>query len=338
MAHRITLADVSRAAGVGIATVSRALATEPHRDVSSGTRDRIRQIADELGYRPSVTARALRGGGYHALSVVVPDFVWGWWEPVIRAAFHSAAAHGYQVLVHPIAERPGGAASVIESLGNVPTEGALLFGFADDPAVRAAAEQARLPLVAIDDVSDEVLFPSISVDNRQGAFDAVAHLTETGRRRIAYVGSGEPTMFSRERLAGYQDALADVGIDADSSLIVHCRESTNESLERFPEVDELLRSHDDIDAIFCEFDLMAAPVLRSVRAAGRAVPSDIALMGFDDERAAQLLDPMLSTIRQPYEEMGARAVELLLQIISGDDVPTGRQLLRPTLKVRSSTT
>jgi DNA-binding LacI/PurR family transcriptional regulator len=270
--------------------------------------------------------------------VVVPDFVWGWWEPVVRAAFHSAAAHGYQVLVHPIAERPGGAASVIESLGNVPTEGALLFGFADDPAVRAAAEQARLPLVAIDDVSDEVLFPSISVDNRQGAFDAVAHLTENGRRRIAYVGSSETAMFARERLAGYRDALAAAGIEPDNALIVHCPDSMDESLEHFPEVNELLRSHRDIDAIFCEFDLMAAPVLRSVRAAGRSVPSDVALMGFDDERAAQLLDPMLSTMRQPYEEMGARAVELLLQIIAGTPVPAGRQLMRPTLTVRSSTT
>ncbi|WP_223693584.1 LacI family DNA-binding transcriptional regulator [Leifsonia poae] len=336
MAHRVTLADVSRAAGVGIATVSRALATEPHRDVSPATRKRIREVADELGYRPSVAARALRSGGYHALSVVVPGNTWGWWEPVVRAAFQNADAHGYQVLVHPVAGRPGGAAAVIESLGNVPTEGALLFGSADDRAVHDAAQHVRLPLVAIDDVSEEVLVPTIGADSHGGAFDAVTHLVRSGRRRIAYVGSDNAAMFARDRLRGYRDALDAAGIVADEGVVVLCRDSEDESVERYPEVDELLRAHPEIDAIFCEFDLIAAPVLRSLRAVGRAVPSDVALMGFDDERAAQLLDPTLSTIRQPYEDMGARAVDVLLRMVAGEPVPAERELLPTTLRLRRS--
>src|SRR5687768_12773556 len=124
MAQKVTLRDVSEAAGLGMATVSRALADHP--DVSRSTRDRVRVIAQQLGYRPSVAARALRRGGFHAISMIVPDNGWGWWEPVVQSAFSAASAAGYQMLVHPIAGTEGGVAAVVEGLENVPTEGVIV--------------------------------------------------------------------------------------------------------------------------------------------------------------------------------------------------------------------
>ncbi|MFF1831472.1 LacI family DNA-binding transcriptional regulator [Paenarthrobacter sp. NPDC058040] len=327
----MTLADVSKAAGVGVATVSRALAAEEHRDVSASTRARIREIADQLGYRPSTTARALRSGGYHAISVVVPDDAWGWWEPTVRSAYQAAADKGYQVLVHPIAGRKGGAASVVESLANVPTEGVLLFGSAGDISVKEAADRLRLPVVTIDDVTEETVLPTIATDNRSGACEAVAHLAAIGNTRIAYVGSGNEDALSRARLSGYHDALAAAGLPADKDLIVSCSRWVDESVVTHPEVDRLIDQIQDIDAIFCEFDLMAAPVLRSLRAKGLRVPADISVVGFDGERAAQLLDPPLTTMRQPYEEMGEKAVLLLLKAIGGQAISPQRQLLKPRL-------
>jgi LacI family transcriptional regulator len=333
---RVTLADVSKAAGVGIATVSRALAAEPHPDVSPGTRERIREVADRLGYRPSVTARALRSGGYHALSIVVPDYEWGWWEPAVRSAFQAADMRDHHVIVHPIAGREGGATSVIDSLASIPTDGLLIFGSAGDPAVRDAAHRLRLPVVAIDDVSRSVLLPTICADSRSGAAEAVGHLLATGRRRIAYIGSDGAAAFAEERLRGYHDAHESAGVQADPALMISCRNAVDESLLTFPEVDRLLDERPDIDAIFCEFDLMAAAVYRSLRSAGKRIPEDVAVMGFDDERAAQLLDPPLSTMRQPYQDMGASAVELLLRAIGGESLPVERRLVRTTLVLRQS--
>ena len=151
MGQRITLSDVAQAAGVGMATVSRAMGDHP--DVSAATRDRIRKVAQDLGYRPSVAARALRSGGFRAISVMVPDNQWGWWEPVAHACVETASAAGYQVLVHPVGGGEGGLAEAITGLSNVPTEGVIVISVPDQKSVREACDSIGIPGVAIDDSS-----------------------------------------------------------------------------------------------------------------------------------------------------------------------------------------
>lgn len=342
MPQRVTLADVSRAAGVGIATVSRALGGHP--DVSEATRERVRSIAAELGYRPSVAARALRTGGFHAISAIVPDAGWGWWEPVMRAAHGAATARGYQLLVHPV-DAEGGLTATVDGLANIPTEGVIVVSVPDQDAVRAACDRIGLPAVAIDDTSRATRFPTVSTANREGARLVVEHLIAQGRRSIAMAQGffADPSpewgdgLFLDERAQGYRDALEAAGIAVDDRLIIDCSDPFDETRATFPEIDALLADGPPVDAIFCVADLMAAPVLRSLRAAGRAVPADVAVAGFDDERAALLVDPQLTTARQPYESMGTTAVENLLQIITGDALPEQRVELAPQLIVRAST-
>ncbi|MFC3624438.1 LacI family DNA-binding transcriptional regulator [Microbacterium aurantiacum] len=328
---------MSRAAGVGVATVSRALAPDPHPDVSAAKRERVREAADLLRYRPSGAARALRTGAYHALSIVLPDDAWGWWEPTVRSSFLAAAEEGHHVLVHPIGGRTGGAATAVDSLADVPTDGVLLFGSANDDDVLRASNRLRLPVVTIDDVNENVLFPTLSVDNRAGAQAACEHLIASARRRIVYVGTGSASeLFVRERFAGYRDALTAAGLAWDERLVVQSPEAADESIVTLSGVSQLIITGVRFDAVFCEYDLLAAPLLRTLRLAGLRVPEDVAVVGFDDERAAQLLDPQLTTMRQPYGELGHRAVELLLDRIRGNAPTVGRQLIRPTLVQRHS--
>ena len=342
MSRRVTLADVSQAAGVGIATVSRALGDHP--DVSESTRERVREIATRLGYRPSVAARALRTGGFHAISAIVPDAGWGWWEPVMRAAHATATARGYQLLVHPV-DAEGGLTATVDGLANIPTEGVIVVSVPDQDAVRAACDRIGLPAVAIDDTSRATRFPTISAANRDGARLVVEHLIAQGRRSIAlahgFLGGASPEwgdgLFLEERALGYRDALESAGIAVDERLIIDVADPFDETVTTFPQIDALLTDGPPIDAIFCAADLMAAPVLRSLRASGRAVPDDVAVAGFDDERAALLVDPQLTTVRQPYEQMGATAVDMLLQTIAGEQVPEHRTEIAPRLVVRAST-
>ncbi|MEX0158653.1 MULTISPECIES: LacI family DNA-binding transcriptional regulator [unclassified Microbacterium] len=342
MTQRVTLKDVSKAAGVGMATVSRALADHP--DVSVATRDRVRAIAQQLGYRPSVAARALRNGGFHAISVIVPDDGWGWWEPVVHSAFQAASAMGYQTFVHPIAGTEGGIAAVVEGLENIPTEGVIVISVRDQQAVRDACDRIGIPGIAIDDSSAELRFATVSPTNRFGAEEVVAHLVDQGSKRICFLrpraGKLNPAwgegLFIRERELGYRDALAAAGIPIDESLVVEIENSP----ERKPlcdELDQLLGAGIVPDAVFCAFDGLAAPVLRTLGARGFRVPADIAIAGFDDERAAVLLNPQLTTSRQPYDEMGRAAVELLLQAIAGGPVPIARHEFPTKLVVRHST-
>ncbi len=335
--RRVTLSDVSKAAGVGVATVSRALAGADHPDVNPETRKRVRKVAKELGYRPSATARALRTGAYRSLSVVVPDMAWGWWEPVIRSAYQAAAREGYKLLVHPIAGTEGGVAAVIRDLVNVPTDGVLVFGSAGDTAVRDAADRINLPIAIIDDVATDVVLPTIAANNRSGARLAVEHLISQGRRRIAVLRTAEDGEFVRQRLAGYFDAIKAAGIPRDDRLIVHFAEAMDESVRTWQPLHDLLESALGFDGLFCIADFMAAPAIRTLHAAGRAVPRDVSIVGFDDERAAQLLDPPLTTVRQPYEAMGESAVQLLLRSISGEKLALSRIELDTHLVVRHST-
>ena len=343
MPRRVTLADVSRAAGVGIATVSRALGDHP--DVSAATRDRVQAVAQELGYRPSVTARALRSGGFHAISAVVPGAGWEWWDPVIRAAADRASEKGFRLLIHPVTAGEGGLAATVDGLANIPTEGAIAISEPEQDAVRAACDRIPLPAVAIDDTSRLVRFPTVSAQNREGARTVVEHLIERGRRSIALVRSAfdgadarwGDGLFIDERTAGYRDALEAAGIPFDERLVVDCADSFDETADTWPELDRLLDEGPPIDAVFCIADLMAAPALRSLRTHGLAVPADVAVAGFDDERAARLLDPQLTTARQPYVQMGATAVDLLLRLIDGERLPTTRQHLPTELIVRGST-
>lgn len=341
MAQKVTLADVSREAGVGIATVSRAMGD--HKDVSPATRDRIRAVARQLGYRPSAAARALRRGGFHVISVIVPDNAWGWWEPVVRSAFETASAAGYQVLVHPVAGVDGGLAAVIEGLSNVPTEGVIVISAPDQKVVREACERIGIPGIAIDDSSHDIHFPSISAANYSGAADVTRHLLSLGRSRIAFLrtpagktrSTTEGELFIREREQAYRDVQAEAGIPIDKKLIIET--VYDETASGCPELGRLLETNQSIDALFCAFDGLAAPAMRELAARGLRVPEDVAVAGFDDERAALLVSPQLSTVRQPYAEMGRASVELLLQALAGERPELKRYEFATRLIERAST-
>lgn len=340
---RVTLTDVAREAGVGVATVSRAL--NGRDDVSEATVARVRAAASSLGYRPSVTARALRRGSFNAVSVVVSESVWGWWEPVLRAATAAAAEAGFHLFVHPVANAEGGIVGLIEGLVDVPTEGVIAVTVADQAEVRAACARIGLPVVAIDDSAHALHLATIAADNRAGAREMTRHLLGLGHRRIAFVGATTDEMipawgeglFVEERLAGYRDALDEAGIAFDERLVLGWADPGDESHEVVEQLGELLASGAAPDAIFCVADLAAAPVMRTLSAYGLSVPGDVSVAGFDDERAAVLLNPRLTTMRQPYEEMGRLAVELLQRAIDGYDVLAERHVLPTTLIERDST-
>lgn len=343
MADRVRLTDIARAAGVGVATVSRALGDHP--DVGEATRTRVRAIAQDLGYRPSVAARALRTGGFRAVSVIVPDDAWGWWEPVVRAAFEAAGSAGYRLTAHPVAGAEDGVAAVIEELADVPIDGVIIICVPDQQGARDACDRLALPAIAIDDTSRNLRFPTVSPRNRDGARTLVRHLIARGHHSIAMLravlGEDEKQwgegLFIDERVAGYREALDAARIPYDGRLVIDCPHPFDEAQPDWPGLDALLKTGPRPDALFCVADMIAAPALRTLRRHGLTVPEDMSVAGFDDERAARLLSPQLTTIRQPYYTMGHKAVELLLRLIDGEALPYERHELDVELIVRGST-
>jgi LacI family transcriptional regulator len=340
---KVTLYDVSKAAGVGIATVSRALGDHP--DVSAATRDRVRGIARQLGYRPSAAARALAAGGLRAISVIVPSVGIGWWSPVLSAAVKAAADEGYQLMVHPVVGTDASTADVVDGLAAMPTEGVIVISVPNQEAVRKACDRIPLPAVAIDDTSQNLRFATVSAANRAGARSAVEHLLQQGRRSVALLladmsgGTAEwgEGLFIDERAAGYREALENAGLRFDESLVVSCTDPFNESRDRWPELEAAIDRGLQFDGLFAVSDAMAAIAIRTLQDRGLRVPEDVAIVGFDDERAALLSNPQLTTIRQPYDEMGRYAVELLLRQIRGEHLDERRYEFDTQLIVRTST-
>ena len=213
----------------------------------------------------------------------------------------------------------------------------LLSLHGDDPLPRQLRDRG-LPVVLGGRPAGGYAGAYVDVDNTGGARAGVAHLLERGRRRIATVTGPLDMMAGQDRLEGYRSALTDAGLGVEESL-VEAGDFSEASGQRAMRA--LLAREPDLDAVFAANDLMAVGAMRALREAGRRVPDDVAVVGFDDSPLSRVTDPPLSTVRQPTDEMGRRMAELLLRLIATDDDGAGggeqlRPVLPTELVVRSS--
>ena len=331
---RVSLADVARVAGVGKATASRALSSAEHSDVKAETREHVRAVARELGYRPSSTARALRTGRHGALSVAAPLADWAWWAPMLQGAAREAQSLDYRLLVHPV-ESTSAMRTLSGELANLPVDGLIVVtsGVAGDDAELA---NVTVPVVYIDDVAERPGSVTIRSANRDGGQQAGRHLVARGRRRPLVIVPDPELAYVRERVEGLRDAFAESGLSLPPEAVVTSTESFEQAEQTSVAVQEVLDRGLPFDSVFAVSDYLAASAIRTLRRAGVDVPGDVSVVGFDDERAARLVDPRLTTVRQPLAELGAFAVRQLVTARSGGRLDVGVHELPVELVVRES--
>lgn len=339
-----TLADVARAVGLSIPTVSRALRDHP--DVSKASKAQVREAAERLGYRTSTVARALRTGRHHALSFVVPFGLIGWWEPLVVGAANEAHTLGYTLILNPVefadAPRPirvQGYARVNDVLSmhaSAPVDGYVLVS---PPGSDWEGQAAKLekPVVVIDDVAPHPGFDVWRADNYSGARTAVRHLLDRGCRHIV---AAMPTtrgggLMIDHRLAGYQDELAAAGLET-TTVAIDEDDDGHYGAQRSSELEAMIADGQTIDGVFALEDHIAYSIARSLRRRGLRIPDDVALVGFDDDPYAAVLDPALTTVAQPYDEMGADAVRHLVSRVEGANVTPTFHTMPTSLVIRES--
>lgn len=331
--RRVSLADVAAAAGVGKATASRALSDSYIKDIGESTRVRIRAIAEELGYTPNRTAQALRTGRNRAIGFVVPIDYWAWWAPLIDGAATEAQSRGLQLLVHPV-HHTTSLAPLIDDLRERGLDGAVVL--TNDRLESQRVEQA-MPVVLIDDLEPDPVLPTIRTDNREGGAALAAHLLGQGRRAPLIIAPAAERLYASERVAGFREVFHSAGIDLGADRLIVPAESADPLQTPEEEIRAAVSSfHGPIDAVFAIADYVAAGVLRALRALELDVPADVAVVGYDDERTAVLLDPALTTFRQPLQKIGASAVEALSMLLGGDAPESALQVLPGELIVRAS--
>ncbi len=336
MARRPTSADVAREAGVSRTTVSFVLNERPDVKLPEETRQRVLTAAKRLGYQPNASARRLAGGTSHVIALVMrqsPEQVASdaGLAETLRGLAAAARAGGFRVMVEPLA--PDGPHATYTSLLRAQhADGLVISGpRVDDPSLRELVNDG-FPIVlqgALPDVS----CPSVDVDNVVGARGAVEHLIALGHRRIACI-TNAPLVYTaaQERLAGYHEALAGAGIEADPDLIIEGHFDASSGHRAMAD----LLARGGFTAAFVASDVVALGAIGALRAAGLDCPADISIVGFDDIPLAAYFDPPLTTVRLPAFELGQAAGRALLDRIAEREI-AARTLLRTELVIRSST-
>jgi LacI family transcriptional regulator len=325
---RTTIADVAQAAGVSMATVSKAV--NNRYGVRAETAQRVRAIASDLGYESSLVASSMRSTRTGVIGVLVPSF-----EPfsteVLKGASVALKSSDYDLLAYTpsdLDDRLGWEQRSLSRLAGTLVDGAILV----TPTV--VEVRSDIPVVAIDPHTGPVGLPSVESDSLTGAWSAVRHLIGLGHRTIGFLAGRADLRSSMLREAGYRRALAEAGIAFDSRLV---RVGGYEpEISREPAL-ELLRQPDRPTAVFAANDLSAISVVEVAQELGLRVPDDLSVVGFDDIPEAARLDPPLTTVQQALNQMGATGMTMLLELLAGR-VPRHERVVLPTrLLVRATT-
>jgi DNA-binding LacI/PurR family transcriptional regulator len=328
-----TLEQVAALARVSRSTVSRVINDHPR--VSSAARAAVEEAITTLGYVPNAAARSLatRRGGSIALVIREPEpRILA--EPFFGGVLRSIGAALREVdlqlllLVQPAEEWQQLERSLVGGLA----EGAVLLSVhAEDPLPRRLADRGIPVVVSGRPPDDDLDIASVDADNIGGGRQATEHLLATGRARIAVVAGPADMPVAADRLQGYRDAWREAGHAVDPAL-EGGGDFTSPGGERATQ--QLLDAAPDVDGIVAPSDLAAVGVLRALVAAGRRVPDDVAVTGFDDSVVAEAATPALTSIRQPLDRLGSEMVRLLLAQLAGAPVVPGERVVLPTELVR----
>ncbi|MEV7789942.1 LacI family DNA-binding transcriptional regulator [Streptomyces sp. NPDC088106] len=330
-----TLEEVAALAGVGRGTVSRVINNAA--GVKESTRRSVQRAIAELGYVPNLAARSLAGRRADAVALVMTEPDWRMFgEPffseIVRSVGDALTDTKVQLLltlVRTDAERR----RFVEYARGGRVDGVMLMSVHAEDALPDMLAEVGLPTVLLGRRSGDEGVTYVDADNAGGARSAVTHLLDSGRRSVATVTGPLDMYVAQCRLRGYREALRRAGVEDRSAWIAEGdfsedsgRRATAELLARAPE----------IDAVFAASDTMAAGALTALRAAGRRVPEDVAVIGFDDFPLAQHTDPKLTTVRQPLEDIGRTMVRLLLEEMEDSAVAWRHVILRTELVLRGS--
>lgn len=331
------MSDVAAAAGVAQSTVSRILNDAPASiSVSTETRERVRAIARELGYRPHPIARALRGAPTMMLGAIVRDITDPFFAGAIEVLSIECQARGYSVVLGHARATEAEALVLTAVLEARQCDAIVLIGdFTAEHRLVEDLQRGSARVVGLWHGSERGRpFPTVGVDNRAGVRAALSHLAELGHEHIAYVGA-ESLGDMQERFAAYSEFMSERGSTpppASVQLVPNTVASGNLALA--PIISQTPRP----TAIFAATDTLALGLLHAAYERGVTIPSDLSIVGFDDIPMASASVPALTTVRMPIAEIVAKGVELCI----GDTAWSGtgsapQKVLQPTLVVRSST-
>ena len=335
--HEVSIADIAHIAGVSHTTVSRALRGSTL--ISADTRERIQQLAHEMGYTPNAIAQSLQTRRTSTIGLVVTSIADPFLNDVVKGVEEVARAASFSVILSATHNDPDQEMGVIETFHRRRVDGILVASSRITSEYKKRLDHIRVPTVLINsqaDAQDELLH-WVTVDDCIGAQFAVEHLLQLGHRSIGYLGISSRPRSNRQRFQGYQNALTAAGTAYRDTwvLITPGIEASHEEDVAVGQASLLYFLEREVTAVFCYNDMTAIGLLMACREQGIAVPEELSIVGFDDIKMASYVAPPLTTIHQPKVELGRLATQVMLDLLHNR--PGHNFILQPTLIIRAST-
>ncbi len=318
--HTVTLKDVAERAGMSVTQVSRAL--NGYNDVSASTKERIKALADEMGYIKNVAAQKLATQSSNQIALVIKGMendnkynTYSAVYSVIRGIEAYTSSINYDLTIYTLRENRQSYVAYFNAKG---ITSAILIGFEYNDPYLSELLESPIPCVCIDIPTTGGNNGCIIVNNSYYASQVVELLIRSGKKKIAMITGKENAIVSMERETGYKIALAKHQMEWNAEFILKgnferdtARECTKEILKKYP----------DIDGFFCASDYMAIGCMEGIREMGKSIPEDIGVVGFDDIPVSEYLMPSLSTVAQNSYEKGYAAAKLIHEIIRKENTP-----------------
>jgi LacI family transcriptional regulator len=328
-----TIHDIARELQISASTVSRALNNNPR--ISLKTKEKIKAVANALGYRPNTLASNLRNKKSNTIGIVVPLINRYFFSSVISGAEDVAFRAGYNVVISQSNDLADKEINIVQSMFSNRVDG-LIISIAMQTKTfdhLKIFRKKNIPLVFFDRAVHEIETDKIVVDDFAGGFRVTQHLIDQGYKRIAHLAGTQNLMTYFDRKKGYLEALRKNNIQFDESLVII---NTLTSDEGVSAVQQLMELKNPPDAIFCGNDTTALSAMIFLRDKGIRIPQDIGIVGFSNEPFSKVVSPSISTIAQPGFQMGQKAAELIIRQIETKE-RTYQTIVLPTeLIVRES--
>ncbi|UYV51599.1 LacI family DNA-binding transcriptional regulator [Priestia megaterium] len=328
-----TIYDVAKLSGLSKTTVSRVI--NNHSYVSEEKKNRVLKAMKELNYTPNPSARKLRGQVTTTIGVIVPRIINPFFSYLVDSIEQVAYKKGYHVLIFQSNEDKEKELAFLNLLKTKQVDGIIMTSIENDWSLIEPFTEYG-PILLCNEYVNNANVPIVRLNQYKGAYIGVKHLLEKGHRKIGYCTGG---LFAEEgkdkdRNQGYQKALQEAGIQPDPKWIFVNQHSIEDGKQV---VKKILSMEDRPTAIFTGSDEIAGGMMIEAKESGLSIPNDLAIIGFDDQPLAQMLDPKLTTIRQPIEQMGIKAMEILIDMLNDSESTVETFELPIELVVRSST-
>lgn len=330
----ITLKKLALDLELSISTVSRAL--NDHSDISNETKDRVKAYANKVKYVPNLFAKGFRSHKSNIIGVIIPNIEHRFTSTLLRGIISASELNGYKVIICESFNSDARQSELLETMIQFGVDGVLLSLTKKTKNVDEILEMMKhIPLILFDRISNKVPCTQIIIDDEDAAFQAVEHLINTGKKRIAIIKESDSSNVSERRYQGYLRALRKHNIEVDDSLILSSEDLSIEEGKRQTKI--LLSLQNRPDAVFTIIDEAGIGVINQLRKSKVKIPEEIAVVGFSNSTFSTIIKPKLSSIDQPGNRIGEVAVKYLIEEIKTDSPVNYKTIeIKTNLIVRKS--